>query len=244
MAAGNGIRDEIKEQRKSLKGKGIRAHLDYFFYYYKIHTIAAIIVIIFAVWFIHDAMNSSDVSFYAVAINSGISQFDDSFTDEVSAYLGLDGDNYSCNIDNSLTFDNENMNANLAVQQRIITLSAANSLDALLSDRDTFLYYASSGLFADLTDYFTKDELESLSDRIFYIDSSQLENRSDTDSEISYNDIPYEEMGNPVPVGIICPDSSFLKKVGAYSSSEAIVGICYTSHHSDYAKKFIEFLIK
>lgn len=244
MAVGNGINDEIREQRKSMKGKGLKANLDYFFYYYKLHMAIAAAVIIIGGWFIHDAMTSKEMVFYSAAINSGISHFDDSFGDGFMDYLNLDRDKYVCNIDNSLYFDSENMNANLEVQQKIVTLSASGTLDTVIADRKSFAFYALGGLFNDLREYYNDDELAALGDRIYYVDAAKIEENRESDSEIEYKEMTYEEMKEPIPVGIILTDSSELKKIGAYEGLEPLIGICYSSGHADYSKKFIDFLTK
>ena len=51
------VRDEIREQRQKLKGQGFKAHCEYFWEYYKIHTIVAVVAIILLVTFIRDIAN-------------------------------------------------------------------------------------------------------------------------------------------------------------------------------------------
>ena len=52
------MRDEVKEQQQKLKGKSVREKLEYFWDYYKVHTI----VVLFAAFaigiFIKDMMNT------------------------------------------------------------------------------------------------------------------------------------------------------------------------------------------
>ena len=244
MAKGNGIKDEIKAQRESLKGKGLKAHLEYFWYYYKVHLFVFLAAALFAGWFIHDSFFSGSTIFYAVAINSDISEFDERLTEDFQKTLNLDLSKDNIIIDGSLDFDSENMNANAEVQQRIITLSAANSLDLILSDRDSFGYYASIGIFSDLSEYYSAEELSSLDaeGRLYYIDLADLENNSNSGS-FTFSEKDYKDMEKPCPVGVIVSDSSELKKIGAYTDSEAIAGICYGSEHTDLSKDFIEFLL-
>ena len=48
------VRDEIREQRQKLKGQGFKAHWDYFWEYYKIHTIVAVCALIFIITIVRD----------------------------------------------------------------------------------------------------------------------------------------------------------------------------------------------
>lgn len=244
MAKGNGLKDEIKEQRSTLKGKGFKAHFDYYFYYYKFHALVLIILLLFIGWFVHDSLNSEKNIFYAIAVNSEISQFDDSLESDFSAYLGLDTEKNTCRIDNSVFFDTKNMNANLAAQQRIMTLSASGSLDVLTADKDTFLFYVQSGLFADLRDYYSEEELLSIKDHIFYIDMDDLSASDKNTLEMPDYEESYQKMNNPVPIAVDVSNSKILASKGAYAGSSVLAGICYTSEHPDYSKKFIEFLLK
>ena len=42
MAAGNSVWDEVKEQRRKLKGRPFREKLSWFWEYYKIHTLVVL----------------------------------------------------------------------------------------------------------------------------------------------------------------------------------------------------------
>ena len=60
------VHEEIREQQKKLKGQGIKAHLQYFWDYYKIHTIVALAAIIFIVVLVKDVTNNKPYAFYAL----------------------------------------------------------------------------------------------------------------------------------------------------------------------------------
>ena len=64
------VRDEIKEQQKKLKGQGFKAHWDYFWEYYKIHTIVAIVVLIFVIITIRDVTDNKPYAVYSMFINN------------------------------------------------------------------------------------------------------------------------------------------------------------------------------
>ena len=46
MAAGNSVNDEIREQHQKMKGKSRKEKFAYFWEYYKVHTLVAILVLI------------------------------------------------------------------------------------------------------------------------------------------------------------------------------------------------------
>lgn len=58
-----GVNDEIKQQHMKTKDMDFKGKLNYFWYYYKIHTFAAIIIVIFVSIFIHDMVTAKDYNF-------------------------------------------------------------------------------------------------------------------------------------------------------------------------------------
>ena len=64
------MRDEVREQQNKLKGKTFKEKLNYFWDYYKVHTIASVFAIIVISVFVKDIVTNKDNAFSAVILNS------------------------------------------------------------------------------------------------------------------------------------------------------------------------------
>ncbi len=64
------MRDEVREQQNKLKGKTFKEKLNYFWDYYKVHTIALVFAIIVISVFVKDIVTNKDNAFSAVILNS------------------------------------------------------------------------------------------------------------------------------------------------------------------------------
>ena len=57
------MRDEVREQQNKLKGKTFKEKLDYFWDYYKVHTIVLVFSIVVISVFVKDIVTSKDNAF-------------------------------------------------------------------------------------------------------------------------------------------------------------------------------------
>ena len=90
-----GVSDEIREQHQKTKNMTFKERLAYFWYYYKIHTIAVIAILIFGGMLIHDITSSKDYCFYGVMLNS-ILLSEDKLETTFAEYADLDTQTYDC----------------------------------------------------------------------------------------------------------------------------------------------------
>ena len=88
------VHEEIREQQKKLKDQSFKAKLEYFWEYYKVHTLVVICVLIFAYMLIHDVLTSKPYGFYAIMLNSGASAAQDYLEKEFIEYSEFDAENY------------------------------------------------------------------------------------------------------------------------------------------------------
>lgn len=263
------VHEEIKEQQKKLKGQGFKAHLEYFWEYYKIHTLVAVVVIIFLYTLLHDIITSKPYGFFAEMLNSGASGAQDYIEKEFVEYTDFDTENYDCFIDTSASYNLKVIDEmTIATSQKLMANIAAADLDVLVADRDVFVHYANQETLSDLRNYFSEAELSQIEDKLLYVDQSYLDYLSsdayqtyistgEFDSSDKYAvmadnynkdfilpNTDKTKMENPIPVGIIVDNSSVLESYGAYKESTPIAGIVINSKHTDIAVNFIEYLMK
>jgi hypothetical protein len=263
------VSDDIRQERKKLKGKGFKAKWDYFWDYYKIHVIVAVCVILFAAFLIHDVLDNKPYGYYAMMINSGASMAQEYFEDGFEEYADIDTENYTCLIDTSATFNTlmyDDMT--LATSQKIMASISAKELDSIVSDIPIMLFYGNQDTFMDLRELLDASELEKYSDRLIYVDRAYLdylasdeyqdyistgqfdENNKYAVKADNYNkDLVYEEeapetMEDPIPIAIKIENSSKFKDTGAYDGETAAVAIIINTQKPDTSKKFLEYILE
>ena len=263
------VRDEIKEQQKKLKGQGFKAHLEYFWEYYKIHTIVAIIVLIFVGITIRDIANNKPYALYTMFINNRGLETQETLQKGFTEYAQIDTANYSVIVDTSSNFMSSIVDTtSITTSEKIMAMLAAHDLDVLVGDEATIGRYASQDTFIDLRELYSADELAAMSDKIFYVDqgyidylasdeysayitSGQYDNNNkyavmaaQYDEDFIYQHVDKEDMDDPVPIGFILDNSAALKSCEAYPDEAPIAGIAVNTQRIDVAKKFIEYLMQ
>lgn len=258
-----GVVDEIREQQMKMKDMSLKGKLSYFWYYYKVHTIVAIIVIIVGGTFIHDIVTTKDYNFYAVMLNS--SHLDsDVLESAFGEYAQLDMEKYQCYIDtlSNLSYQSQS-EYDLATLQRTIALVQTGDLDVMVLDAQVFYNFSFNSMLMDLRNIFTEEELAAYEGDIYYIDYAAIlkaietENNGDAlaDENSDRNNATPEEiaaeaethkdpstMAEPIPVGIFVGESPLVQKTDCYSQLTPIYGVVATGHRTDEAKQYLEFM--
>ena len=263
------VRDEIREQQKKLKGQGFKAHWDYFWEYYKIHTIVVIVALFFIVTLVRDMLNKKPYALYAIFVNSQGIEIQNFLQDGFAEYAGIDTKSESVLVDTSANVITSSIDTTtVATSEKIMALIAASELDVFVSDVSVSYHYASQETFMDLRDVFDADELEALSDRLFYVDKGYIDylaseeytdyittGKFDHDNRyavmadeynqtFTYTLVDPDTMDDPIPVGIMLGDSKVLGECGAYPDNGAIAAVVVNSERTDNAKAFIHYLME
>lgn len=258
-----GVQDEIRQQQQKMKDMSFKGKLQYFWYYYKIHTIVIVLAVIFLVSLVRDILSVKDYTFYGIMLNS-VNLSEESMEEAFGEYAGLDLETYACFIDVSSTMSYRTVTQyDMATSQKLVALIQTKDLDAVVFDSDVYNNYANNELLADLTTLYTPDELQKYEGYLYYVDKAQIDRaREDTDYEnealpssaenaaFTDEDIRKEaethrhpeNMEKPVPVGIFMEDSPFVQKTGAYDLLIPVFGVSITTTRPDTAKKYLEFL--
>ena len=265
------VNEEIREQRKKLKGQGFKAHWDYFWEYYKIHTIVALIVIIFIVTFARDMLNKKPYAVYSMFINAAGLETQDKIQNGYAEYAGIDMNKETILADTTAGFSLSNMdNATVATSEKIMAVMAAKELDVIVADTNTFGHYSALETYADLRDIYSDEELAAWDSQglIFYVDQGYVDYlTSDYYSDYltngqydksnkyavmaaKYNEtfeFPVQdksEMDDPIPVGIYLKSSTILNETGAYPEGTPIAGIIINTQRPENAKNFLAYLMQ
>ncbi|MCR5403319.1 MAG: hypothetical protein K6E91_05780 [Butyrivibrio sp.] len=263
------VNEEIREQQKKLKDMTLKARIAYFWEYYKIHTIIAVAAIIFIVTIVRDIANNKPYALYAMFINVEATDSQYALQDGFAEFAGIDTAGEAVLVDTNANFLSSTTDSSaVATSEKAMAVISAKTLDVMLADENSFAHFAGQETFMPLTEYFSQDELKELSGRIFYMDQSLIDylmsdqytdyiltNKYDESNKYAklaaeYQEtfvfpiMDYEDMENPVPVGIILENSAPLTDTGAYVTKTPIAGIVTNTQHKDNAKKFIQYLMQ
>lgn len=244
-----GIHHEIKDQQQKLKDMTFRQKWDYYWYYYKIHTFAAIFIIVCLSVFIRDLVTAKDYAFYGIMLNSYA--FDAS-GDEIGAgfgnYAGIDLNEYECYLDfNSAININSMSQMDMAVTQKIMAMTQSRAIDVMVSDAEPFENYATSMMFHDLRTVLSAEDQAKYQDRFYYIDGAAepVEDDAAYNLENTKPAIDHKNpaaMKDPIPVGIFVEDAPKFKEWGAYLNGSAIFGIVASTQFPETSIQYLEYL--
>lgn len=225
MAAGNSVYDEIREQQRKLKGKPFKEKWAYFWEYYRIPTLVTVCVIAMVVSLIHTIVTQKDAALNVIPVNTYLSVDLDTeaLAADFAAYAQIDTEEYNVVIEQTMSVDYEGLGdeytyANI---QKLAAMAASQSMDVVLADEDYIDHNLEGGLFVDLHEFFTEEELAAYEDRLLY------------------RDIPEDEAGE-VPVAIDVRDSQYM----ASAELPAYFCICSNSLNVDHAKLFLEYMLQ
>ncbi len=256
-----GVNDEIREQQRKTKDMTLKGKLQYFWDYYRYHTLAAVFITFMAVSLIHNVVTAKDYIFNGIMLNA-YSLSSQSIETAFAEYAGLDTEKYECFIDTSSTMSLDNHTEyEMATGQKIVAMIQTRDLDAVVFDSEMFNNYSYNQMFCDLRNVLTEEELARHKDNLYYIEYAEIR-KMEEDSDYICPELvtPYddrtpegvaaeaekhrhpENMEEPVPVGIYMADSPFAVKSNSYFHVIPIFGIVTSSERYDTARQYLEFL--
>ena len=249
------VMDEFKEEREALKNGTPKQKFSYFWYYYKWHVIISVIVIGMLVSFIYQYVNRKDTAFNAVLLNASLldqmSSEQPDFLTDFAEKEGIDLNTNDITFDTSIRIVEDSMDeTSVTSTQKLMVYVAANELDSMITDFDSFQKYANSSLFYDLRDILTEEQLQALEPYFYYVDREvvlAIEAANDdmnTDYTPDYPDpLHPEDMQDPVPVGICLTDCKDLTDTYYFRGDGIVMGIYANAEHVQTAVDLAEYLL-
>lgn len=254
------ISDEIKNEQKKLKGKTPKEKLSYFWDYYKIHTIAAIVSLLVIAAVIRDVGSLKDYAFYAVYMNAYQTFSAEEQMAAFSDYAGIDTETYEALLDNTMYYSLTDMSqTTLATSQKFAAMVHASEIDVAIADEDVFSHYAVNELFYDLRTVLSEEQLAKYEGRIFYVDGAEIEAADKDESYWDYEDDQeyYDDlsetftdhhdpsvMEDPIPAGIYIGDAPVISAAACYPDTVPVFGILGNTERLDTALKYLDFLFE
>ena len=228
MAAGNSVMDEIREQHKKMKGKSLKEKFQYFWEYYRVATLVTILVAVFLGNLIYTVATAKDNALYAVFVNGYTDMDTEEYMAGFDEYAQIDTKNYSTTLETNFTLSQDSADTYaVANLQKFAAQVAAQEVDVMIADPDTFNQYAENGYLGGLNEFLSEAALSRYSDRLIYAN------------------IPDDDTEEEVPVGIDIADCALLQETQAYAGYDNVYfGILVNTEHAENAEKFLEYIFQ
>ncbi len=226
MAAGNSVLDEIREEHKKMKGRPFKEKFSYYWGYYRVPALVAILVLFFVGNLIYTIATAKDTALSVMMINSYTDMDTESYMAGFNEYAQIDTKHYTTTLDANFSLSKDSTDPyTVANIQKFAAMVAAQELDIIMAEPKTFAEYAEGGYMLNLNDVLPADKLAAWEDRFIYYDISD------------------DEVNGQVPVGIRVTDVPLLQESGAYSyQDDAYLGVVVNSARLDNVLAFLEYL--
>lgn len=266
------VASEIREeQKKALSTMSAKEKIAYFWDYYKIHTLAAVIIIAIAASLIRQFATNKDYAFYAMLIDAVTTdsnyELPETWNTEFLEYAQIDPDEYTVYIDTSLSlFEGVDAQYTIANQQKLFAMLQAGTISALVAGTETFETYAQFQYFYDIESILSEEEAEKYRPYFYYTDAATFDAGDDIPSldpsgqedpgALTVNHRDPSSMEQPVAVGIILTEDNKIADAGYYAylaigeyqyqgyPSDVVLGIPLTNKEPALVIRFLEYIFE
>lgn len=221
------IRNEIRQQQQKLKNKSLREKAAYFWYYYKVHVIAAVLGVIVISLFVTSAVRSSrEPSVYVALINSRLSSEEDTLLMSGFAQSrDIDVEAHPAVLDYSMrmtpSFSDD---VSLASSQQLMVHMNIGDVDVYMCDQWLIDEYASLEAFENLEELLPDSLFVQLKEQLYYVQT--------------------EDKGR-IPVAFYAGELARVRAEQLYDEDTVpLVAVSRTSKRKDAAVDFIRYLLE
>ena len=244
------IFEHIKTQHAEMKSKPPKERLQYFWDYYKWHTLILFMVAVLLIQGVVGIITRKEIVFSGVLLNCVIDVNDDAFLDGFYKHAGVNGKKQEAAFYTDITLTGKNSQADSTAFQRIMAGIATKDTDFVVGQTDSFQLcaYSTSRIFIDLREFLDEDTFEKLSGRLYYVDSAVIEKMSVPVGQIQDTSIaipdPFkpEEMEEPIPVGIDISDRKDFQEAYYFPNTKLYLGVASNAPRPEITKAFINYL--
>lgn len=198
-----------------------KKRLEYFWMYYKIPFLAAVMISAAVIYFVHAKITEKDPAFNAILFDVHTNERQEDVESDFADYAGIDTEKYEVLISMDLLFSDSSSGAyTMASLSHFYTQTGTQELDVCMMLEEDFKVYAEADCFLDLREVFTEQELKQFPD--LYRDS---EGRV---------------------LGAYGDDLKKIRSMDGYSDpkTRSAAGIMYNTKHKEAAKQFLEYLLE
>lgn len=229
------LRDEQRMQAEKLKDASLKDKINYYWYYYKVHTIIVLLAIPFIIWVALTIIHSDMDALQIIITDQMGDTLDVEYIEAV--YKSHTADPIATNFDTSLELAFQDVTeANVLDHEKLLALYQSKTLDVFISAESVFKKYGPEGMFAPLDTLLPEDLLKKLDaeGRILYITLTDYSENGD--------EAERPEGSTAVPAGIYINDTKLAADSGM-NIYDACIGIAYNSSRTSEALKFLELYL-
>lgn len=245
------VMDEFKEERNAIRQKSLKEKISYFFDYYKWHTVAVVVITVAVISMIIHLANRKDCALYVCLLNTMAYDQTEDYIQRFEEYAGIDREDYEVTFDTSMYIEIGGRDSVTATSfQKLTVYTAAGDLDVIVTDPEIIEYYVDQGIFYDLRQILSPEQIALYEPYFFYvdqviIDAIQAAGARDETYEAVFSDPRQPEtMKEPIPVGIFLDDCQRLKENVEFFDEENVLSVLINSSNVETALKFIDFTMK
>lgn len=267
MSGYDTVEEETRAQRKKLRGKGVKAHLQYYWDYYRWPVLIAAAAVIFAVSILHGILTQKQTAFSVVLINSGTYSGDtyNALREKLGRELAIDPSSEEVYLDLNATLSVGSFSSrfDMATLEKLAAQQSSGDIDCMIADAVNFEYYTKAGSFVLLSDVLDEEQIDALRDRIYYVDGEEIAKWQELTSRSDYElPVPTREeiekkegregycapdpadMEQPEAVGILLDESPLLNQYGLYAKTIPVLGFCQAARHPEQAAEFLRIALQ
>lgn len=196
----------------------------YFNDYYKVKTIALIIVLIGIIYIVYSIVTPAPKTvLHVTSVNYTIdTQAAETLENNLSDYLNLDKEKEQILIDTSL-FLGEEDEMTMASRQKLMVSFYAGEIDIFIAPEAEFTTYAEAGFFTKLSDQLTTEMCSEFADSFYYTQTEEDPTKGAYGIYIKGSKI-YDKTGQPI--------------------ENPVLGIAVNSKYSENTIEFIKYIFE
>lgn len=251
------VMDEFRDEREAIKSAPLKKKLAYFWTYYKLPTIIAVVAVALIISFVIVVNSSKETLLNGILLNckSEGEYTKEDLMDEFFEDQGIDSDKCELELIMDLAYkasgeDEDYSVKNDTANQTILVYSEAGTLDFITGSYDVLMDIAYKGEFADLSEILTEEEYAAYEPYFLYLDmdvynqrKAILEDGGDASSIQLPDCTDKDSMKEPVPVLIDMSQSEALVKLYDDPAETLALGISGSTDNLEKTLDFVEFLM-
>ena len=260
------LREDTNEQIKTMKDRSFKDKFEYFWEYYKFHALGIIVGVAVIIAIIRSIVSYREYAISIIVVNPDnivTEEFAPEWESDLAEILQINTRKEQIYIDTSIAVGNNTpQQLEYSALQKLVAFFTSRTADVFISNTPLFEEYSQNGNLGDLRNYYTEEELEALSDIIYYTDGATFVDYQDvTNLDAKEDQEKYtvdhrdpDSMQDPIPTGFYITDSSKLGQVGVYAyldgfadyqghPQEGVIGIPVVVTDVEKAKTAVDYFL-
>lgn len=241
-----------------MKGRPFKEQASYFWDYYKWHTIIVIFLLSYLLYGICAIVGKKETLLNGIFLDSyEKANFTEDLANDFAEIVPIDDKKEEFKFRTDLFYDlpKVTMRKKYQANQIISSQTMNGKLDFVISSKSTMTSLVQRTMLADLTTFFSEDELALLEPYLIYVDKADLKQQAETSlSDIkamnkAFNTvIPSSKdpstMKEPIPVLLDVSQCERIRSLYTYTDEDLAFGIAQNTAHPETTKNFLVYLLQ